>query len=85
MTEWQWVQIGILLGQVTVFGTAVWAITRDLKELRREHYDHREKVAEKYATKEEVDKILKRLESMRVEIQSMLLKLLEEVKNERKG
>ncbi len=91
MSEWQWLQIGMTLGQVGVLLIIAKTLNSKVDNLSKEHYKHREKVAEKYATKEEVDKIFSKLEKMRVEFQSMLMKFsekleqkIEEIGNERK-
>jgi predicted nuclease with TOPRIM domain len=72
MTEWQWVQIEMILGQVAVFTALFWMLTRDLKDLRREHYEHVKEVSKEYATKEELKDIQQTLNTMRAELSSRL-------------
>ncbi len=96
MSDWQWLQIGIQMGIAIGQLAILWAVFKSLSSkvdsLSKEHYEHREKVAEKYATKKEVEKIFSKLENIRIEFQSMLMKFserleqkLEEIRNERKG
>lgn len=87
MTDWQWLQIGVMAGQTLTLVLILWkmgvAFNSKIEELTREHYHHREKVAEQYAKKEEVEKVVSKLEQIRVELQSMFIKFSEKLEQNR--